>query len=207
MTVLVATDIAARGLDINELPKVINFDLPMVAEDYVHRIGRTAPAPPAPRSRWSTTAKQVARRHRAPDQEAHRAQGGGRLDAAGHDRRVLRPPGTRRRQPQPARRRRPQWWPWRQRQWQRRPCAAGARPGPAPRRGRRPRPRAGSRRRRRPRQPWPARRQARRPSRPRRPRRKPSAAEPSSSGGPGPPAGNGGSGRPSGAPRAALLSK
>ena len=39
--VLVATDIAARGIDINELPKVINFDLPMVAEDYVHRIGRT----------------------------------------------------------------------------------------------------------------------------------------------------------------------
>ena len=38
---LVATDIAARGIDINELPKVINFDLPMVAEDYVHRIGRT----------------------------------------------------------------------------------------------------------------------------------------------------------------------
>ena len=39
--VLVATDIAARGIDINELPKVINYDLPMVAEDYVHRIGRT----------------------------------------------------------------------------------------------------------------------------------------------------------------------
>lgn len=38
---LVATDIAARGIDINELPKVINYDLPMVAEDYVHRIGRT----------------------------------------------------------------------------------------------------------------------------------------------------------------------
>ena len=36
VTVLVATDIAARGIDINELPKVINFDLPMVAEDYVH---------------------------------------------------------------------------------------------------------------------------------------------------------------------------
>lgn len=41
VTVLVATDIAARGIDINELPKVINFDLPMVPEDYVHRIGRT----------------------------------------------------------------------------------------------------------------------------------------------------------------------
>ena len=41
---LVATDIAARGLDIEQLPMVINFDLPMVAEDYVHRIGRTGRA-------------------------------------------------------------------------------------------------------------------------------------------------------------------
>ncbi|MGA7437957.1 MAG: DEAD/DEAH box helicase, partial [Luteibacter sp.] len=43
-TVLVATDIAARGIDIDQLPVVINFDLPMVAEDYVHRIGRTGRA-------------------------------------------------------------------------------------------------------------------------------------------------------------------
>jgi len=42
--VLVATDIAARGLDINELPQVINFDLPKVAGDYIHRIGRTGRA-------------------------------------------------------------------------------------------------------------------------------------------------------------------
>ena len=41
VTVLVATDIAARGIDIDQLPKVINFELPMVAEDYIHRIGRT----------------------------------------------------------------------------------------------------------------------------------------------------------------------
>lgn len=40
-TVLVATDIAARGIDIDDLPLVINYDLPTVAEDYVHRIGRT----------------------------------------------------------------------------------------------------------------------------------------------------------------------
>jgi ATP-dependent RNA helicase RhlE len=39
--VLVATDVAARGLDIANLPLVINYELPMVAEDYVHRIGRT----------------------------------------------------------------------------------------------------------------------------------------------------------------------
>ncbi|MHB1564801.1 MAG: DEAD/DEAH box helicase [Leptospirillum sp.] len=42
--VLVATDIAARGIDISELPHVINFDLPNSPEDYVHRIGRTARA-------------------------------------------------------------------------------------------------------------------------------------------------------------------
>lgn len=42
--VLVATDIAARGLDIEQLPQVVNFDLPHVAEDYVHRIGRTGRA-------------------------------------------------------------------------------------------------------------------------------------------------------------------
>jgi ATP-dependent RNA helicase RhlE len=42
--VLVATDIAARGIDINELECVINFDLPNVPEDYVHRIGRTGRA-------------------------------------------------------------------------------------------------------------------------------------------------------------------
>lgn len=42
--ILVATDIAARGLDISQLPQVVNFDLPTVAEDYVHRIGRTGRA-------------------------------------------------------------------------------------------------------------------------------------------------------------------
>ena len=42
--VLVATDIAARGIDINLLPQVVNFDLPYVPEDYIHRIGRTARA-------------------------------------------------------------------------------------------------------------------------------------------------------------------
>ncbi|HEU4856886.1 MAG TPA: DEAD/DEAH box helicase [Rhodanobacteraceae bacterium] len=44
VTVLVATDIAARGLDIAQLPAVVNYDLPMVAQDYVHRIGRTGRA-------------------------------------------------------------------------------------------------------------------------------------------------------------------
>ncbi|HKT80731.1 MAG TPA: DEAD/DEAH box helicase [Vicinamibacterales bacterium] len=44
VNVLVATDIAARGLDIAQLPLVINYDLPLVAEDYIHRIGRTGRA-------------------------------------------------------------------------------------------------------------------------------------------------------------------
>jgi ATP-dependent RNA helicase RhlE len=42
--VLVATDIAARGIDVEALPHVINFDVPVVAEDYIHRVGRTARA-------------------------------------------------------------------------------------------------------------------------------------------------------------------
>ncbi len=44
VTALVATDIAARGLDIDQLPQVVNFELPNVPEDYVHRIGRTGRA-------------------------------------------------------------------------------------------------------------------------------------------------------------------
>jgi len=44
LRVLVATDIAARGIDIDQLPRVVNFDLPNVPEDYVHRIGRTGRA-------------------------------------------------------------------------------------------------------------------------------------------------------------------
>ena len=44
MRVLVATDIASRGLDIDQLPFVVNYDLPNVPEDYIHRIGRTGRA-------------------------------------------------------------------------------------------------------------------------------------------------------------------
>jgi len=44
ISVLVATDIAARGIDIEQLPYVVNLDLPNISEDYVHRIGRTGRA-------------------------------------------------------------------------------------------------------------------------------------------------------------------
>jgi ATP-dependent RNA helicase RhlE len=44
LQVLVATDIAARGIDIDQLPHVVNFELPNIPEDYVHRIGRTGRA-------------------------------------------------------------------------------------------------------------------------------------------------------------------
>ena len=44
IAVLVATDVAARGLDIQELPRVVNFELPRAPEDYIHRIGRTGRA-------------------------------------------------------------------------------------------------------------------------------------------------------------------
>ena len=44
ITALVATDVAARGLDIDQLPLVVNYELPTNAEDYVHRIGRTGRA-------------------------------------------------------------------------------------------------------------------------------------------------------------------
>ena len=44
VSVLVATDIASRGIDVDDVTHVINYELPMVPEDYVHRIGRTARA-------------------------------------------------------------------------------------------------------------------------------------------------------------------
>jgi len=44
VTLLIATEVAARGLDIEQLPHVVNYELPMVASDYIHRIGRTGRA-------------------------------------------------------------------------------------------------------------------------------------------------------------------
>jgi ATP-dependent RNA helicase RhlE len=56
--VLVATDLAARGLDIAQLPLVVNYDLPLVAEDYIHRVGRTGRAGLAGRALSFVTASE-----------------------------------------------------------------------------------------------------------------------------------------------------
>ena len=52
-TIMVATDIAARGIDIDDVSHVVNFELPEVPESYVHRIGRTAPCGPQRRRHFS----------------------------------------------------------------------------------------------------------------------------------------------------------
>ena len=65
--VLVATDIAARGLDIDQLPHVVNYDLPEVAEHYVHRIGRTG------RAGNEGLAVSLVAQRRAAAAESHRA--------------------------------------------------------------------------------------------------------------------------------------
>ena len=68
--VLVATDIAARGLDVDQLPQVVNFDLPNVPEDYVH-IGRTGRAGASGQNRVALVMQrrnQTAERYRAFDQ-------------------------------------------------------------------------------------------------------------------------------------------
>ena len=70
VTVLVATDIAARGLDIDQLPQVVNFELPNVPEDYVHRIGRTGRAGATGAAVSLVDNSEIAAaRHRAPDQK------------------------------------------------------------------------------------------------------------------------------------------
>lgn len=56
--VLVATDIAARGIDVAEIGHVVNFDLPHVAEDYVHRVGRTARAAASGRASTFTSGEE-----------------------------------------------------------------------------------------------------------------------------------------------------
>ena len=78
LQVLVATDIAARGLDIEELPHVVNYDLPHVAEDYVHRIGRTGRAGASGEAVSLVSRRRPAApcRDRTADRQAHRAEDG-----------------------------------------------------------------------------------------------------------------------------------
>ena len=77
VTALVATEVAARGLDIKELPQVVNYELPNVPEDYVHRIGRTGRAGAAGRGDFAGVGrrKRPAARYRAgsASQYSHRA--------------------------------------------------------------------------------------------------------------------------------------
>ena len=68
--ILVATDIAARGIDVDDVTHVVNFELPEVPENYVHRIGRTARAGQAgiAISFCDSSERGIAARHRAADQ-------------------------------------------------------------------------------------------------------------------------------------------
>ena len=83
LQVLVATDVAARGLDIDDIPLVVNFELPYVPEDYIHRIGRTGPRRRLGRGDFVRRARgrEIPGRHRAAAEE----------DGADRVRRRLRP--------------------------------------------------------------------------------------------------------------------
>ncbi|WP_454692827.1 DEAD/DEAH box helicase [Achromobacter aegrifaciens] len=209
VTVLVATDIAARGLDIDQLPQVVNFELPNVPEDYVHRIGRTGRAGATgaavslvdnseikllkdierlikktierkPVEGWTPPATSAAAFDRQErDEDSRSPRGGGGRNGGRGGNGGGNGNGGRSR---PA-------------QGQPRAAAGGRAPAPA---------RAGGEGRasHAPRDGKPADRPAhagRSEGRPQQNHRRPEGS--------GRPAGNGGSGRPSGAPRAALLSK
>ena len=109
---LVATDIAARGLDIDQLPQVVNFELPNVPEDYVHRIGRTgrAGATGAAVSLVDNSEikllRDIERLIRRPSTASR-----SKAEPARHDRGLVRAPGTRRRLAPASRR--PAQRPWR----------------------------------------------------------------------------------------------
>jgi ATP-dependent RNA helicase RhlE len=92
LQVLVATDIAARGIDVEALPHVVNFDVPAQADDYIHRVGRTARAgaagdaltfaSPAESAELAAIERAVGRRierRTLPDFD-YRAQPGGRFE-------------------------------------------------------------------------------------------------------------------------------
>ena len=83
LQVLVATDIAARGIDIDQLPHVVNYDLPNVPDDYVHRIGRTGRAGATRRGDLARLRRRarIPARHREADQADAPAQRDRRLRA------------------------------------------------------------------------------------------------------------------------------
>ena len=97
---LVATDVAARGLDISDMPVVINFDVPFNADDYVHRIGRTGRAGKSGRAftLGDDRRGQVGGRDRAADRQAdpparrarRRAPRGGSRESRRHPQRPAR---------------------------------------------------------------------------------------------------------------------
>ena len=74
LQVLVATDIAARGIDIDQLPHVVNYDLPNIPEDYVHRIGRTGRAGAKGEAVSLVCVDEHKERHRKADQAPCRAK-------------------------------------------------------------------------------------------------------------------------------------
>jgi ATP-dependent RNA helicase RhlE len=80
LQLLVATDIAARGLDVEDLPHVINYELPHNPEDYIHRIGRTGRAGQPRRSRWWRTTRKrcwpALKTAQDPHHDRRRARGG-----------------------------------------------------------------------------------------------------------------------------------
>jgi superfamily II DNA/RNA helicase len=105
LAALVATDIAARGLDIDSLPRVVNFELPNVPEDYIHRIGRTGRAGASGEALepgQQRRAHPVAR-HRAPAEARDPDLGPARLRAAAQPLGAAPPPAARRRTSRPRR--------------------------------------------------------------------------------------------------------
>ena len=103
--VLVATDIAARGIDVEALSHVINFDVPNVPEDYIHRVGRTARAEMTGDAFTFVSPEEATdlRRDRAGDRQAAAADHGSRLRLRQGPGRALRGPDRRadRRDPRP----------------------------------------------------------------------------------------------------------
>ena len=91
--VLVATDIAARGLDIDDVSHVVNFDLPVDADNYIHRIGRTGRAGAAGVA--VSFCDHGERSSLAGDPAAHAANAGGRGAPGGHARRARQRVGFR----------------------------------------------------------------------------------------------------------------